>query len=415
MRLTPAMCTPDRGELARHAPVIGRFDADAVVSAEYQGNIVIFRIGSIGDTVVALPCFHAIEREFPEHRRILLTNALASVRASSVESVLQSTGLIHDAIYFPLGQEGLRRSLALAGQLRRLRPETLVYLTPRPDRWSVLRDLAFFRAGGVRRVIGAPLAHDLRNCRVDSATGELEHEADRLARILRNHLPVDMSAASWNLRLTAAERATAESHLKDLPVSRAIVAMSPGAKVAAKDWGENNWAQLIDHLDKRFPPVSLVLLGAPDEGELVARLARHWSGPVLDLAGRLTPRESAAVLARCGLLVCHDSGPMHLAANQGTPCVALFGNYNRPRRWFPYGKGHRVIYEPAGVRAISVARAALEIDAILKPMQSSQRAVRARRIRSTSADVDFSGNNGTSATRPPDDSTSSRPTTSSTL
>jgi heptosyltransferase-3 len=45
--------------------------------------VLIFRLGSIGDTVVALPCFHAIERAFPGHRRVLLTNSLTSVRASS--------------------------------------------------------------------------------------------------------------------------------------------------------------------------------------------------------------------------------------------------------------------------------------------------------------------------------------------
>ncbi len=62
------------------------------------------------------------------------------------------------------------------------------------------------------------------------------------------------------------------------------------------------------------------------------------------------------MLAKCGLLVCHDSGPMHLAASQGTHCVALFGNYNLPRQWFPYGEGHCVIHAPLGVQQIGVER-----------------------------------------------------------
>jgi ADP-heptose:LPS heptosyltransferase len=87
---------------------------------------------------------------------------------------------------------------------------------------------------------------------------------------------------------------------------------------------------------------------------------------VLNLSGTLTPRETAAALRRCRLLVCHDSGPMHLAATQQTRCVALFGNYNRPRKWYPWGSGHRVIYEPRGVREISVQRVADEIDGTLE-------------------------------------------------
>jgi len=60
------------------------------------------------------------------------------------------------------------------------------------------------------------------------------------------------------------------------------------------------------------------------------------------------------VLRRCDLLVCHDSGPMHLAATQGTRCVALFGNRNKPRQWYPWGNQHRIFHEPRGVTHISV-------------------------------------------------------------
>ena len=64
----------------------------------------------------------------------------------------------------------------------------------------------------------------------------------------------------------------------------------------------------------------------------------------MNLCGKLTPRESAACFARSKLFLGHDSGPMHLAAAVGTPCVAIFAARNLPRVWFPYGKQHRVIY-----------------------------------------------------------------------
>ncbi len=44
------------------------------------------------------------------------------------------------------------------------------------------------------------------------------------------------------------------------------------------------------------------------------------------------------------LFVGHDSGPMHLAAAIGLPCVAIFSAHNKPGPWFPFGEGHRVIY-----------------------------------------------------------------------
>ena len=95
-------------------------------------------------------------------------------------------------------------------------------------------------------------------------------------------------------------------------------------------------------------------MGAADERALSQRILHHWQGQGLTLCGELTPRQTAGVLRRCDLLVCHDSGPMHLAATQGTRCVALFGNLNKPRQWYPWGNQHRVFHEPRGVRYISV-------------------------------------------------------------
>ena len=170
------------------------------MSVDGQPNLVIFRIGSLGDTVVALPCFHAIARAFPKHRKVLLTNAVDSARASSVEAVLDGTGLIDEALYFPVGRGKLSHSVALARRLRLLDAKDRVYLAPRTTGLQVYRDLLFFRAAGIRHVIGAPLGLGARECRPDPLTHELEPEAERLARILTPHFPVELSPPSWDLR-----------------------------------------------------------------------------------------------------------------------------------------------------------------------------------------------------------------------
>jgi heptosyltransferase III len=329
-------------------------------------SIVIFRIGSIGDAVVSVPCFHAVARAFPQHRKVLLTNTIDMARASSVESILDGTGLIEATVYFPRRRSKVRNSVAIARQLRSLAPEALVYLAPRTTGLQVYRDLLFFRAAGIARVIGAPLGLGARECHIDPATGELEYEAQRLARTLGSAIPVDLTQASWDLHLRPQELATATDRLANLAGSTPVLALSPGARIPAKDWGEERWAALIRLLQVRLPDISLVFVGAPDERPLAQRLAGMWTGASLNLCGELTPRESAAVLMRCSLLVCHDSGPMHLAASQGTPCVALFGNYNLPRQWFPYGAGHVVIHEPLGVQHIGVERVAESVEAAVR-------------------------------------------------
>ena len=336
-----------------------------------KDTLIIFRIGSIGDTVVALPCFHAIARAFPDHHRVLLTNALASAKESSVESVLQGTGLIDGTVYFPVGDGKLRSAAGLVQRLRAQRADTLVYLTPRTSTLQVYRDLLFFRAAGIRHFIGLPLPPKSRECRVHPTSGMVEHEVEHLARTLAPQISVELTDPNWDLRLSIAEVGTAAGKLFSLPAHLPLVAMSPGAKIPAKDWGEQNWAALIDQARERLSPMSMVFVGATSEHSLVRRLVERWSGPWINLCGALTPRESAAVLGKCRLLVCQDSGPMHLDAIQGTPCIALIGTNKRPRQWFPYGEQHRVLYEPRGVRAIRVDDVADAMAVSLRPMHEA--------------------------------------------
>ena len=328
-------------------------------------TVVIFHIGSIGDTVVMLPCLHAIARRLPAHRRILLTNKPDSARASSAESVLGESGLIAGAEYYPAGLGSPAAALSLVRRLRATGARTLVYLAPRTSIWQVRRDLPFFRLAGIHRFLGLPEGQHCLTRRVDQY-GNIEPEAQYLARKLSRDIPVDLSAANWDLKLSIAETAVAQTRLAVLPAALPRVALAPGAKWATKDWGEARWAALVQQIRARTPQVSLVMLGAADEHALAQRILSHWKGPALNLCGELSARESAAVLGRCGLLVCHDSGPMHLAATQGTPCVALFGNLNKPRQWFPWGDQHHVIHEPRGVTKISVGVVA---DAVTKMIE----------------------------------------------
>ena len=57
--------------------------------------------------------------------------------------------------------------------------------------------------------------------------------------------------------------------------------------------------------------------------------------------------ELAAILRRASVFVAADTGPLHLAAAIGTPCVGLFGPTSAVRNG-PYGAGHRSLQGPAG-------------------------------------------------------------------
>ncbi len=311
-------------------------------------RVLIYRLGSLGDTLVALPAFHLIARAFPNAECRLLTNFPVTAKAPPAAAILESTNLVQGYFRYSAGTRSPRELLSLWGQLLRWRPEVVIYLGSARGIDSARRDARFFRFCGISRLIGVPITEDLQKNRWLDSEQALEPEAARLARNLAELGDANLdSPASWDLHLTAAENARAKEPLEPAG-DHPIIAVSVGTKVQSKDWGRDNWRALLNRLATLYPGHALALCGAPEESEASEFAADGWREssrtPVVNLCGLLTPRESAAAISHACIFVGHDSGPMHLAAAVQTPCVAIFAARNKPRVWFPYGRQHRVLY-----------------------------------------------------------------------
>jgi len=322
-------------------------------------KVLIYRLGSLGDMVVALPALHLVERTFPDAKRRLLTNVPVSAKAAAAEAVLGGSGLVESYVRYPVGTRSVWRLAWLWWTLWRWRPEVLVYLAAARGVAAARRDARFFRMCGVRRLVGVPLSEAMQQNFFGAElgegydagllTGDLEPEAARLVRCLAELGTVDVDdLKNWDLRLSVAERVAADEVIGEEALALRPIAVSVGTKVQAKDWGKENWRALLERVAAVAPGRSLLLVGAAEEAEASEFAAAGWraagGGPVVNLCGRLTPRGSAAALARAEIFLGHDSGPMHLAAAVGTPCVAVFAARNLPRQWFPVGRQHRVVY-----------------------------------------------------------------------
>jgi heptosyltransferase-3 len=328
-------------------------------------RVLVYRLGSLGDMVVALPALHLVARAFPDAERQMLTNIPVSAKAPAAAAVLEGSGLVHGYVRYAVGTRSVGELARLWWAIVRWRPETLVYLAASRGVEAARRDAAFFRLCGVRRMIGVPLTEGMQRNFYGAATGgkdhamgdgNLEPEAARLVRCIGELGAVGEFAdpgrmsdpASWDLHLSAAEHEAAASAIGSAALGMEMIAVSVGTKVQAKDWGQENWRALLEQMAEALPGRALLLAGAAEESTASEFAAEGWrangGGTVVNLCGRLSPRESAAALARARLFVGHDSGPMHLASAVGTPVVAIFAARNIPRQWFPYGRQHRVVY-----------------------------------------------------------------------
>ncbi len=306
-------------------------------------RVLIYRLGSIGDTVVVLPCLHLIARRFPEAERRMLTNFPVHAKAPAAAAVLGESRLVHGYMRYTVGTRRVGELLRVMWEVRRFRPDLLVFLRDlRP--WQVTRrDLMFFRLCGVRRVVGAPGELEMERG-FDAETGLHESEAHRLARLIGVLGAAQLDdPQSWSLHLTADERHAAIEGLGKL-AGRPLIVCGPGTKMQAKDWGIENWHALLARLGRANPEYGLALVGAREDREVSEFAAQGWLGEKVNLCGRLTPRETAAALERAQMFLGPDSGPMHLAASVGVPCVIAFSARGLPGIWYPAGGQHEIVY-----------------------------------------------------------------------
>jgi heptosyltransferase-3 len=120
-----------------------------------------------------------------------------------------------------------------------------------------------------------------------------------------------------------------------------FILIHPGSRWHFKCWTIANMQDLIRGIQARGWRV--VLSAAPDRAELaMADEILVGLANVVNLAGRLSLKELAALIARARLFVGVDSAPMHMAAAMGTPTVALFGP-SGDIEWGPWQVPSRIV------------------------------------------------------------------------
>jgi ADP-heptose:LPS heptosyltransferase len=301
----------------------------------------ILRVGSVGDHLIALPLYRQLRALHAQDRLVLISNVPAGGNPKLVgpASVLPS-GVFDDYLSYPVGSDW-RAMLQKYRMFRGARFDLMYYLMPRRTAQQLARDGLFFRLLGLP-VVGLTSEVASGPLRYLKASGRYEHEAARLARgipALRDGL--HNTRESRSMGLTPAELAEARGLLG---AAGCTVTISVGTKCEVNDWGLANWSALVGRLAQHGTIERLVLIGAPDEFGYSERVRASWPRTAENFCGRLSVRQSAAVLAQTQLFVGHDSGPMHMAAAVDVPIVAIFSSRNPRGQWFPLSENARVHY-----------------------------------------------------------------------
>ncbi len=307
-------------------------------------RILIYRLGSLGDTIVALPIIYAIAHNYPDSERWVLTNNSNSLKTTLMKDIFGNTELIHNYIEYPIGLRKPAKILSLFKQIYSFHPDILIYLTESKGIIRTFRDALFFKFCGIKSIIGLPIKKRLQNS-LSFGDGMYEYECHRLYRNIRSLVTINaINQSTFKLKLSKPENLYAKLILNKFGLNIPIIVVSIGAKSNVKDWGDHNWSLLLNKIGHTLKGWGLIMIGSADERQRSSKLLLHWPEKKLNLCGITSIRESAAILNNARVYIGHDSGPMHLASAVGCPCLAIFSSRNLPGEWFPPGKQNKILY-----------------------------------------------------------------------
>ncbi len=306
-------------------------------------RILLVKPSSLGDVVHALPVLHGLRRRFPSATiDWLIASSLASLLRGhpDVSHVLEFDRRKYGRLGVNLG--ATRDFLRFVGQLRAKQYDLVIDLQ------------GLFRSGFLTWMTRAPVRVGFADAREAAwafynrripTNGGATHAVDhnyQVAKVLGfEHIPV-----RFHLALSQADRSEALALLAEDEPRRGnagIVAIAPGARWETKRWIPERFAAVINALHAGAA-VRCVLVGGPSEAALCEQIGQACRAAPLNLAGRTSLVHLAAVLERCDVVLCHDSGVMHLAVALERPLVCLTGPTD-PRRTGPYRRLDDVLRE----------------------------------------------------------------------
>jgi heptosyltransferase II len=280
-------------------------------------RLLIIRPGGIGDAVLLMPSLQALRERFTEAEITVLAerrNADAFLLSSAVDKLL-----MYDSAAELLKAMGGYDVVIDTEQWHRL--SAVVARLARPS-----MSIGFATNNRKR----------LFTHRIDYSHDQYELQSffNLLAPLGITAPPVS-AAPFLSIPEQAAQRA--EALLPMFP-RKGYLALFPGASIPERRWGAERFRQVADHLALRGIPV--VVIGGKEDAEDGDWIVRGSGG--VNLAGKSSLLESAAVVGRSALLVSGDSGILHIGVGLGIPTVSLFGP-GIEAKWGPRGEGHIVL------------------------------------------------------------------------
>lgn len=292
-------------------------------------NILFIRVDRIGDMVLSTPALSAIKAWRPEAH----LTVLASVTNAPV---LKNNPDVDEVLLYP-SKITMSGSSRLVKELKGRRFDLAI--DPYDDyelktAWLAWRSGASYRIGYERA--GREVFFNGPTLKMRPNRHFVDTALDLLGQI--GCPPTDRKPVIY---LDEEERQWADSWLKERNLGhRPLLGIHPGGHYETQRWPVEYYSLLvgliIDH--KIF---DIIVFGNPAEKETLEEIAEK-NQQLPQVFADADMRRFFALLSRCRLLICNNSGPLHCAVALGVPTISFMGPTDK-NRWYPLGEGHLIL------------------------------------------------------------------------
>jgi lipopolysaccharide heptosyltransferase II len=292
-------------------------------------RILVIKLSSIGDVVLAVPSLKAIRQKFPKAHLCVLVGRQA-------RKVLRRCPYIDEMIIYDYDQNdsGILGLLKTAHKLRKFRFDKVIdFQNSRKSHWLTFCCLPR-ESYGYDRKWGFLLTHRMAN--VEKHIPPVDHQFQLLASVGIDK-PADVKLELWP---SAKEEQRIEEIFNAAWLSKANNVV--GINIAASDkWPTKNWpveymAKLCDLLASQH--IRVVVTGLEKDKQKFRELSALTKAKPVDCIGRTDILELAVLIKRCKVFITPDSAPLHVAAAVGVPTIAFFGPTSSARHVPPAEK-----------------------------------------------------------------------------
>ncbi len=283
-------------------------------------RILLVQTAFLGDTILVTPLIRAVRSLFPDSQIDILV-------IPQTAGVLQNNPHLNKIILFDKRRD---KKSAFTHTLKRLKNEhyDLAITAHSSFTTGLLLKLAAIpqRIGFDRNPIRFFLTQTVP---VPSTGHTIEKNLALLKPFSHRKFPIQTEIFPSHK-----EKYLAQNLLQRLNADRPKIAIAPGSVWPTKRWPKNYYAELIKNIKNEF---SLIFIGSQAERELCTWIIEQAGAQAaMNLAGELSLLQSAAVIERCDLMLCNDSGALHLANAMQTDVFAFFGPTVKKFGFYPF-------------------------------------------------------------------------------